>query len=152
VPLLALGEPLPRWLVLFGLAGIGQPVLFIAGQRILYRDWIWRIRHMPMLILIAMGLSVTIARAVFEAVRGKAQVFVRTPKYGASGPRAGDSYSPSLDRGLFLELGLALYAAAGVWIALEHGDSGVLLLLLTLLVAYLYVGLNTLGDRLHHAR
>ncbi len=151
VPLLALNETLPSWLVLCGLAGLGQPVLFVVGQRLLYRDWIWRLRHMPMLILIAMGLSVTIARAVFEAVSGKAPVFVRTPKYGANGHQAGERYSSPLDRGLFLELGLALYAAAGIWIALERGNTGVLLLLLTLLIAYLYVGLNTLSDRLHRA-
>ncbi len=151
VPLLALEEPLPRWLVLLGVAGIGQPILFVIGQRMLYPDWAWRLRHLPMLILIAMGLSVTIARAVFQALHSKSQVFVRTPKYGSSGRGAGDGYTAPFDSALVLELALALYAAAGVWVALEHGNSGALLLLLSVLAGYLYVGLNTLGDRLHRA-
>jgi hypothetical protein len=105
-----------------------------------------------MLMLIALGMSATIARAVFQALRGKAQVFVRTPKYGMNNRSAGEGYSPPFDLGLLLELGLALYAAAGVWVAVENDNSGALLLLITVSAGFTYVGLHSLGDRLHSGR
>ena len=58
VPLIYLGYKPPAILLLFGLASLAQPLLFVFGQQSLYSDWLSRLRYMPALLLVAIGLAV----------------------------------------------------------------------------------------------
>jgi hypothetical protein len=57
LPLLLSGYRLPAWLILFSVLGLGQPLLFLLAQQVLYRDWPRRVRHMPALLLLAVGTA-----------------------------------------------------------------------------------------------
>jgi cellulose synthase/poly-beta-1,6-N-acetylglucosamine synthase-like glycosyltransferase len=126
----------PRMLV-FTLAGLGQPLLFVASQQQLYGDWRRRLLRLPALLVTAIGLSVTISRAVAQAVVARDHPFIRTPKRGSGAGLEG--YRLPFDRGLFAELGLAAYAAGGLALAIERDNFGPAVFLLSCLVGFSYV-------------
>lgn len=125
VPILALDIHFPSSFYLFTLFGIGQPVLFLLAQQVLYPDWKRRLRHLPGMLVIAIGLAPSQLRAMWEVVwemlRGRdsaeAHPFIRTPK--GQGQRG--VYQLPFDPIIFIEAGFALYAAAGIGFALWRG-------------------------------
>lgn len=119
IPLLLFHVQLPSALALLSIAGIGQPLLFALSQQVLYPDWKQRVRHLPSLLLIAIGMSATITRAVIQAVAGRRHVFVRTPKRGEGSHSV--AYRLPFDHIVFAELFLALYAVVASAVALWQG-------------------------------
>ena len=127
IPLLLLDFRFSPWMLLFSLAGIGQPLLFVMSQRVLYRDWLWRLRHFPTMVLVAIGLAPNNVRAIFQAFLRRQHEFVRTPKQGN---RTGTPLLElNFDWIFLVELSLALYAWAGVFLVLRLGNYGPLFFL-----------------------
>src|SRR4029077_17020199 len=54
---------------------------YMVWQRELHRDWVSRLKYVPFLMSVGIGLSVNNTRAVFEALFNKQSEFTRTPKY-----------------------------------------------------------------------
>src|SRR5438132_9354017 len=54
---------------------------YIVCQREIHKDWLSRLRYMPFLMSIGIGLSVNNTKAVLEALFDKKTGFERTPKY-----------------------------------------------------------------------
>ncbi len=55
---------------------------YMVSQRELYpRDWYRRIKYIPLLMATGIGLSITNAKVVLEALLGVKSEFIRTPKY-----------------------------------------------------------------------
>ncbi len=69
-------------LSVFTLATMSAAVFYVAGQVELFRDWRAAVRYLPMLMSLGVGMSVSNAKAILEALLGKQSEFVRTPKYG----------------------------------------------------------------------
>lgn len=145
IPLSLLHVQLPSSLALLGIAGVGQPLLFVLSQQVLYPDWKRRVRHLPSLLLIAIGMSATITRAVVQAVFSRRHVFIRTPKRGVGSH--GIAYRLPFDRIVFAELFLALYAVAGIWVALWQGTVSSLPFLLSCAGGFGLVARATLKER-----
>jgi cellulose synthase/poly-beta-1,6-N-acetylglucosamine synthase-like glycosyltransferase len=152
VPLIALDYRPPSVLLLFGVAGLAQPLLFLQGQRALYRDWWRQLRYFPSLLLIAIGLAAANSRAILGAALGRPHPFVRTPK----GQPPGRSRSPGpADQGyrlpadwiIAVELLLALYALAGLGLCVAHGAAGQLPFMLACSLGFGYVGLASLREQ-----
>ena len=55
---------------------------YMVSQRELYPDWKTRLKYLPFLMSIGIGLCVNNTRAVLEALFRKQSEFARTPKYG----------------------------------------------------------------------
>jgi cellulose synthase/poly-beta-1,6-N-acetylglucosamine synthase-like glycosyltransferase len=68
IPLLLLPVRFSPNLLLFSVAGIGQPLLFMMSQQVLYPDWLRRLRHFPTLVLVAIGMAPNNSRAIWQAV------------------------------------------------------------------------------------
>jgi cellulose synthase/poly-beta-1,6-N-acetylglucosamine synthase-like glycosyltransferase len=68
---------LPLWL--FSTASVST--FYMVAQRELHPDWRSRLRYMPFLMAMGIGLSVTNSKAVIEAILGIKTGFRRTPKY-----------------------------------------------------------------------
>src|SRR3954469_21073748 len=58
---------------------------YIVCQRELHKDWVTRLKYMPFLMSIGIGLCVNNAKAVIEALFDKQTEFARTPKYHIEG-------------------------------------------------------------------
>lgn len=54
---------------------------YILSQKEIYNDWVSRIKYIPLLMSLGIGLSVNNSKAVLEALFGHQTDFKRTPKY-----------------------------------------------------------------------
>ena len=145
VPLAVMDVRFSAWMILFGIAGIAQPLLFGISQQLLYPDWRQRLRHLPTLLLIATGTAPSTSRGVLGAIFTRKNLFVRTPK---GQPHNGlTAYQLPFDWILFVEIGLAIYAGIGFCYAVWHGNIGPLFLLLTCAVGFSYVAYLTLKEQ-----
>ena len=121
---------LPGWrhlwapLTFFSLATFGPSSLYFYAQRELYDDWRTRFRAMPFLMLLGTGIAVNNTKAVLEAFFGRANHFVRTPKYRIESQAdgwVGKAYSLPFPWTVLVEVGLFLYSGYSLWLALQKG-------------------------------
>lgn len=145
VPLVALDFRFSSHWFWIGIAGIGQPLLFIMSQEILYTDWPRRLRHFPTMMLLAMGLAASNCRAILQALLRRGGPFVRTPKGDALNPRL--RYRLPADWIVVVELGLAVYAGIGLILALRYANYGPLLFLTTCGLGFGGVAIGTLWEQ-----
>src|SRR4051812_20478925 len=129
---------------LFAAATLSVCNFYIVSQRELYPDWRSRLKYLPFLMSIGIGLCVNNARAVLEALVGKQSEFARTPKYGIE--REGDEwvgkkYHQSVGVQPFIELALGLYFTGTVFYALINQIYGTLPFLMLFQIGFLYTGL-----------
>jgi len=68
----------------FTLATLSASVFYVASQIELFGNWRQVVKYLPVLMAVGVGLSVSNAKAVMEAVFGRKSEFVRTPKYGST--------------------------------------------------------------------
>jgi cellulose synthase/poly-beta-1,6-N-acetylglucosamine synthase-like glycosyltransferase len=132
---------------LFAAATLSFCNFYMVSQRELHPDWKTRLKYLPFLMSIGIGLCVNNTRAVLEAVFGKQTEFARTPKYGIerdSDEWMGKKYHQSVGVQPIIELGLGLYFTATVFYALSNGIYGTLPFLMLFQVGFLYTGLMSI--------
>jgi cellulose synthase/poly-beta-1,6-N-acetylglucosamine synthase-like glycosyltransferase len=129
---------------LFCAATLSVSNFYVVCQRELHRDWVSRLKYLPFLMSIGIGLCVNNARAVVEALMGKPAEFARTPKYGierANDEWVGKKYRQIVAIQPIVEMALGLYFTATVFYALANGIYGSLPFLILFQVGFLYTGL-----------
>jgi len=129
---------------LFAAATLSVCNFYIVSQRELYPDWRTRLKYLPFLMSIGIGLSVNNTRAVLEALFKKDSEFARTPKYGierASDEWAGKKYHQTVGVQSIIELALGLYFTGTVFYALANQIYGTLPFLMLFQIGFLYTGL-----------
>jgi cellulose synthase/poly-beta-1,6-N-acetylglucosamine synthase-like glycosyltransferase len=141
---------------LFVAATFSVGYFYVVSQRELYPDYLARIKYLPLLMAIGIGLSINNTRAVIEALSGRQTDFARTPKYGVE--RQGDDwmgkkYRQSMLVQPLVEVAFGLYFTATVFYALANQLYGTLPFLVLFQVGYLYTGLLSIvqqfaGDEL----
>ena len=117
---------------------------YMVCQREIHKDWKTRLKYLPFLMSIGIGLSINNTRAVFEALLGKQSEFARTPKYrieGDSDEWVGKKYRQSVAVQPLIELTLGLYFTATVFYALANGIYGTLPFLVLFQLGFLYTAL-----------
>jgi cellulose synthase/poly-beta-1,6-N-acetylglucosamine synthase-like glycosyltransferase len=117
---------------------------YMVCQRELHKDWITRLKYLPFLMSIGIGLAVNNTRAVFEALFNKQSEFARTPKYRIevqADEWIGKKYRQSFVVQPMIELALGLYFTATVFYALANGIYGTLPFLVLFQIGFLYTGL-----------
>ncbi|MDR1988708.1 MAG: glycosyltransferase family 2 protein [Acidobacteriaceae bacterium] len=117
---------------------------YLVCQREIHRDWRTRIKYLPFLMSIGIGLAINNTRAVFEAMFNKHTEFVRTPKYRVEQDAdewVGKKYRQSVAVQPMIELALGLYFTATVFYALANQIYGTVPFLVLFQVGFLYTGL-----------
>jgi cellulose synthase/poly-beta-1,6-N-acetylglucosamine synthase-like glycosyltransferase len=144
-------------LPMFGLASISVVAFYIASQAEQGRTLWERVKHIPMVMAVGIGMSVNQARAVVEALMGYETGFVRTPKLGdaavTKGVRAPGSAKKRAYRAAatfqpLVELGLAAYMTYGVMFLIRREEYWSLPFLILFQVGYAYVGLLSVYEGL----
>src|ERR1051326_7579097 len=113
-------------------------------QREIHKDWRSRIKYVPFLMSVGIGLSINNTRAVFEALFHKDTDFARTPKYRIEADAdewVSKKYRQSVAIQPMIELLLGLYFTWTVFYALANGIYGTLPFLMLFQVGFLYTGL-----------
>src|SRR6186997_1381383 len=117
---------------------------YMVCQRELHDDWITRLKYLPFLMSIGIGLTVNNTKAVFEALFNKQSEFARTPKYHIEGQAdewIGKKYRQTVLVQPMIELALGLYFTATVFYALANGIYGTLPFLILFQLGFLYTAL-----------
>jgi cellulose synthase/poly-beta-1,6-N-acetylglucosamine synthase-like glycosyltransferase len=117
---------------------------YMVCQRELHKDWTTRLKYLPFLMSIGIGLAVNNTKAVIEALFNKESEFARTPKYrieGRGDEWVGKKYRQNFIVQPLIELALGLYFTGTVFYALGNGIYGTLPFLVLFQVGFLYTGL-----------
>jgi len=131
-------------LPLFFAATASVANFYMVCQRELHHDWITRLKYLPFLMSIGIGLTVNNTKAVFEAVFNRQSEFARTPKYRieeGSDEWIGKKYRQNFVVQPIIELALGLYFTATVFYALANGIYGTVPFLVLFQIGFLYTGL-----------
>jgi hypothetical protein len=116
-------------------------------------SWWQRVKHLPFVMALGIGLSVNNARAVIEALMGYETGFVRTPKAGVGGPAVKAARKKGAYRALatfqpLVELGLAAYMTYGVVYLIQREVYYSIPFLVLFQVGFGYVGLLSVYEAL----
>ena len=133
----------------------GSVVMFyIASQREIGMSRWQRVRYLPFIMALGIGMCVNQAKAVIEAAVGYETGFTRTPKLGllgAAGSTKGgergwidNKYRTLLTAQPLLELALGAYLTSAIWFALDKGVYFSLPFLLLFQWGFFYVGFVSL--------
>src|SRR5437764_12784359 len=117
---------------------------YMVCQREIHTDWLARLKYVPFLMSVGIGLSVNNTRAVFEALFRRDSEFARTPKYRIEADVdewVGKKYRQSVAIQPLVELLLGLYFTWTVFYALANQIYGTLPFLVLFQVGFLYTGL-----------
>jgi len=121
---------------------------YLMSQREIFgADWRSRLKYLPAVLSVGIGLSVNNAKAVIEALVGHDSEFTRTPKYRVEA--AGDDwrlkrYRGSLNFVPFVELALGLYFTVMAYYAAVNGILGTLPFIFLFQFGFLYAALLSL--------
>ncbi len=129
---------------LFAAATMSVFNFYLISQREAYPDWKTRVKYLPLVMAIGIGLAINNTKAVIEALFGAPGEFTRTPKYGIE-RRQDDwqhkKYHQSMPIQPFIEVGFGLYFTMTVFYALANGIYGTLPFLILFQFGFLYLGL-----------
>jgi len=136
---------------MFAMATLSVFNFYLMSQREAHADWRTRVRYLPAVIAIGIGLAVNNTRALIEALFGESGEFTRTPKYGIE--RAQDDwhhkkYHQSMPVQPFIEIALGLYFTFAMFYALANGIYGTLPFLLLFQFGFLYMGLMSVFQQI----
>ncbi len=120
---------------------------YVACQREQGLSWWGRLKYLPFLMSLGIGLAINNAKAVLEALMRKETGFTRTPKTGSEGrsvQRVKKSYRGSRSWLPVIELAFGLYFTGAVLFALDAGIYTSLPFLVLFQSGFLYVGVTSL--------
>jgi len=129
---------------LFFMATFSFCNFYMVCQREIHTDWRGRLKYVPFLMSVGIGLCINNTRAVFEALLNKKSEFARTPKYRIEADAdewVGKKYRQSVAVQPLIELGLGLYFTWTVFYALANQIYGTVPFLVLFQVGFLYTGL-----------
>jgi len=117
---------------------------YIACQREQGLSWWDRIKYLPFVMSIGIGLAVNNATAVVEALLNQHSGFTRTPKIGVEGkavkPEVSESYRGRRNLLPVVELLFGLYFTGALWFAIDSEIYTSVPFLILFQVGFLYVG------------
>jgi len=117
---------------------------YVATQRERGLPFWERLRYLPFLMSLGIGLCINNAKAVVEALLNQHSGFARTPKTGSEGrqirSRVKRSYRGSRNLMPLVELGFGLYFSGALWFAIDAHIWTSVPFLVLFQVGFLYVG------------
>jgi cellulose synthase/poly-beta-1,6-N-acetylglucosamine synthase-like glycosyltransferase len=147
LPLIWYGK-LDNWpFGVLSLGTLGPPLLYALSQRELYTRWGERLRGLPTLVCLGLGLALNSTVAMAETLLGKPGSFQRTPKFQLHGKRGGWKTSPyalSAGRLVWGEVALTLYALLTVLAATARGHLSAVPFLALYVIAFGYMSATSL--------
>ncbi len=132
-------------LPLFCAASVSIFLFYFVSQREAYARVLPRVKYLPMLIALGVGMVVNNTRAFFEGLFGVTSEFVRTPKYNSVGKASGEwrrkRYKAARNALVALvEIGLGVYCTVPLAAAITSGRWMVIPFVSLFVFGFFYVG------------
>jgi hypothetical protein len=140
---------------IFLLASASFSSFYFCAQREIYADWKKRLKYIPFLMSLGMGLSVNNAKAVLEALLGFDTEFRRTPKYRIESNRdqwKDKRYRGQIDMLVLIELALGIYFSVTLYFAIVSGLYFSIPFIILFQVGFLYTAMLSLLQLGHRWR
>ena len=140
---------LPLWLA----STASVSLFYLVSQRELYPDWRSRLRYLPFLMSVGIGLSLSNSKAVIEALLGIRSSFMRTPKYRIESKKdrwAAKMYLHGTGVMPVFELMLGAYFAFIVLYAFNSSNYPTIPFLMLFVVGFTYMGVMSLLHKTLH--
>lgn len=137
--------------VVFGMTTASILTFYAVAQRELHQDWKLRLRDVPFILAVGVGMCINNAWAVIEALVGYDTPFIRTAKYRIETLRdrwKGKLYRSRRTPVFYVELALAAYTTVGFVAVAMLGEWAALPYMGLFVVGFLYV----FGLSLAHAK
>jgi hypothetical protein len=137
-------------LPLFVASTLSVSSFYLVSQKELFPGkWYRCLVHLPFLMALGIGLTVTNTRAVLEALIGQQSAFARTPKYRVESKKdkakvRAKKYRRRLGWAPWIELLIGSYFALTVYYALENENYLTVPFLILFVVGYWYTALMSL--------
>ena len=134
---------LPLWLA----ATASVSTFYLVSQRELYPDWRTRLKYLPFLMAVGIGLSVSNSKAVMEALLGIKSSFKRTPKFrieSKSDRWATKKYLRGTGVMPVIEIILGVYFALVVYYAFSNQNYPTIPFLMLFVIGFIYMGLMSI--------
>ena len=134
----------------FGVAALSAAVFYALSQREIGGDWAVRVRDLPALAAVGLGMSVNNALAVLEALWGRPGGFARTAKYGplaASGAWTGARYRRVAVVQPLVEIACGVYFTVAGGCAIALGVWAPLPVLVLCQLGFFYAGYLSLAQQ-----
>jgi len=135
-------------MVIFGLTTMSIFLFYLTAQRDLYPDWRWRIKDIPFILALGIGMCINNAGAVTEALIGRRSPFERTAKYRIESLRdrwKGKIYRSFRKPTFLIELVLTVYMCVSLAVLVITRNWAALPYVMLFVTGYLYVfGLSIL--------
>jgi hypothetical protein len=142
---------LPLWL----LSTASVSTFYLVAQKELYPDWRRRLKYLPFLMALGIGLSIVNSKAVLEALLGIKSSFKRTPKYSIVNKTDGwysKDYLRKTGALPVLELLLGLYFVLVATYAFWNENYPSIAFLMLFVVGFMYMGLMSIVHTLRRFR
>ncbi len=120
---------------------------YVFSQKEIYGDWVSRVKYIPLLMSLGIGLSVNNSKAVLEALFGYQTDFKRTPKYCIeknSDHWRHKKYRVGKSALAMIELAFALYFGLTIYYAFYHRIFFSIPFLMLFFFGFVYTGLISL--------
>jgi len=121
---------------------------YVATQKELGLTGWRRVKYLPFIMSLGIGLAINNAKAVIEALLNQHSAFARTPKTGSEGKSIRStvkrSYRGARSMMPLLELAFGLYFSGALWFAIDAGIWTSVPFLVLFQVGFLYVGVMSL--------
>jgi cellulose synthase/poly-beta-1,6-N-acetylglucosamine synthase-like glycosyltransferase len=133
---------------LFTASTLSIAVFYVVSQRILFpKNWLKTFLYLPILMALGIGLTVTNAKAVMEAIFGIKSAFARTPKYSVA--KKGEKskaakYRKRLLLTPWIELAVGCYFALAIAYTFTNNNFFTAPFLVLFVLGYWYTGLMSL--------
>ena len=145
---------------LFVLATCSASTFYLCSQREIFHKWHDKIKYLPFLMALGIGISINNAIAAIEGFFCKGGEFVRTPKFGVDNETDTDwkdrltKFKGFRKTALpFIELAFGLYMIATICVSIIYRAALPTIPFLVLFaLGYFYVGFTSLALRFHSAR
>jgi cellulose synthase/poly-beta-1,6-N-acetylglucosamine synthase-like glycosyltransferase len=154
LPMLLLGQPTSRLIAGLWVVGMGPPLLYLAAESALYRNWGQRLLCLPLLAALVTGIAWSTSQAVCQGLVRWGGTFRRTPKFrleGVGGQWVGSIYRLVPDWTVAGELLLMIYAAVTIAVAWSHGRYSAIPFLLLYLTGFALVAGSSLWQGFRRA-
>ncbi|UCG52482.1 MAG: glycosyltransferase [Candidatus Latescibacterota bacterium] len=138
-------------IVVFVFTTISVVLFYMVSQREIYPDWKWRLKDLPFILALGIGMCINNAWAVSEALLSRRTPFVRTAKYRIETVKdswKGKIYRSINTRSLLFEVFFSVYMCATFFVLVEFENWGAMPYLLLFVTGYLYIlGLSLLHGK-----